>query len=183
MKKHEENWKTLNSTYLFKKPWLTVREDSVELPNGSVIPSYYILEYPDWINVIAVTTENKFVFIRQYRPGIGGIHYELCAGVCEKEDTSPLVSAKRELLEETGYGGGKWKKYMEISANPGTHTNTTHCYLATGVEKRSEQNLDETECLTVHLLDREQVLKLLEGNKIKQSLMAAPLWKYFYENK
>ncbi len=94
-----------------------------------------------------------------------------------------MTSAQRELLEETGYGNGFGEEYMVISANPSTVTNLTHCFLAKDVEKIQEQNLDETEELTVHLLSLEDVKKLLFNNKIKQSLMAAPLWKFIAENK
>ena len=116
--------------------------------------------------------------VRQYRPGIGRYCYELCAGVCEKEDSSPLESAQRELWEETGYGKGNWQEYMVISANPSTHTNLTHCFLATDVELIDHQHLDATEDLTVHLLTLEEVKTLLENNEIMQALNAAPLWKY-----
>ena len=181
MKQKDEFWKVSKSTYLHKEPWLTVRKDDVILPNGYKIPSYYVLEYPNWVNVIAITKEKEFVFIRQYRHGLKQVNYELCAGVCEATDKSPLISAKRELLEETGYGKGKWKKYLEISPNPGNHTNMTYCFLATDVEKVSDQKLDSTEYLSVHLLKKEEVYSLLKKNKIMQALMAAPLWKYMYE--
>lgn len=105
-----KSWKVLKSEYLSRQPWFTVRREEVELPNGNKIPEYYIYEYPEWINVIAITKEQKFVFVRQYRHGLGITAYELCAGVCEKEDASPLVSAQRELLEETGYGNGELER-------------------------------------------------------------------------
>ena len=92
------NWKVLKSEYLSRQPWFTVRKEEVELPNGNRIPEYYIFEYPEWINVIAITKEQKFVFVSQYRHGLGITAYELCAGVCEKEDASPLISAHREEL-------------------------------------------------------------------------------------
>lgn len=183
MNESENKWKVLSSEYLHKAPWLTVRKDHVVLPNGNHIPSYYILEYPDWVNTIAITREGRFVFIRQYRHGLQKTSYELCAGVCEKEDGSPLASAQRELWEETGYGNGTWKEYMQLSANPSTHTNITHCFLATDVEKVSEQHLEATESLTVHLLSLEEVKALLQRGEIYQALMAAPLWKYMAENK
>ncbi len=178
----EELWKVVSSEYLHKEPWLTVRKDHVILPNGNHIPAYYILEYPNWVNIIAITREGQFVFIRQYRHGLQEVSYELCAGVCEKEDSSPLISAQRELLEETGHGKGTWKEYMRISPNPSTHTNMTYCFLATDVEKVSEQHLEATENLTVHILSLEEVKELLYNNSIKQALMAAPLWKYIAEN-
>lgn len=183
MENPEEAWKVISSEYLHKEPWLTVRKDHVVLPNGNHIPSYYILEYPEWVNTIAITREGLFVFIRQYRHGIRKTAYELCAGVCEPEDGSPLVSAQRELLEETGYGNGHWQEYMQISPNPSTNTNITHCFLATDVEKVSEQHLEATESLTVHLLTLAQVKELLQKGCIYQALMAAPLWRYLYEHR
>jgi ADP-ribose pyrophosphatase len=64
----------------------------------------------------------------QYRHGIKETRYEICAGVCETGE-EPLLSAQRELYEETGYGNGNWTKLMTISANASTMTNITHCYL------------------------------------------------------
>ena len=118
MNDSDKPWEVISSEYLHRAPWLTVRKDHLVLPNGNHIPSYYILEYPDWVNTIAVTSDGQFVFIRQYRHGLQQTSYELCAGVCEKEDASPLASAQRELLEETGYGNGSWQEYMQISPQP-----------------------------------------------------------------
>lgn len=177
-KLEDRKWKVLESTYLHRKPWLTVRSERIELPNGNQISEYFVFEYPEWINVIAITKEQKFIFVRQYRHGLGETSFELCAGVCEKEDASPLVSAQRELLEETGFGNGKWTEYMTVSANPGTHTNLTHCFLATEVEQVATQHLEDTEDLTVHSLTLEEVKILLETDQIKQAIHAAPLWKY-----
>ena len=64
-------WKILKSEYLFRRPWLTVRRDCVELPDGRQNPEFYILEYPDWVNVIAITDDGQFVMERQYRHGSG----------------------------------------------------------------------------------------------------------------
>ena len=68
MEEKEKAWKTVSSKYLFRCPWLTVRCEDMLLPNGNHIPEYYILEYPDWVNTIAITKDGKFVFVRQYRP-------------------------------------------------------------------------------------------------------------------
>ena len=67
MEQHSKRWKTLKSEYLFKRPWLTARRDVVQLPNGVVNNEFYVLEYPDWVNVIAITKDGLFVFVRQYR--------------------------------------------------------------------------------------------------------------------
>ncbi|MDO4163872.1 MAG: NUDIX hydrolase [Bacteroides sp.] len=178
MEKDDRKWEVLKSEYLIRRPWLTARRDLVKLPTGVEIPEYYILEYPDWVNVIAITKEGQFVLVRQYRHGLQETRYEICAGVCE-EGEDPLVSAQRELYEETGYGQGCWTEWMTISANASTMTNLTHCYLAVDVELISTQHLEETEDLSVHLLSEKEVKCLLLNDEVKQSLMAAPLWKYF----
>lgn len=183
--KEDENlrWKILHSEYLHKSKWLTVRADEVELPDGKVLSPYYVLEYNNWINVLAITKDRQFVFVRQYRHGAAEVDFELCAGFIEDNDPSPLVAAQRELLEETGYGNGEWAEFTRLSANPSTHNNITYCYLAEGVEKISEQQLDESEFISAHLLSIEEVKELLDTGKIRQSLMAAALWKYIAVNK
>lgn len=173
-----KKWKTLGSEYIIRRPWLTARRDTVELPNGKINPEHYILEYPAWVNVIAITDSGDFVMVRQYRHGLQDVFTELVAGVAESGE-EPLEAIKRELLEEAGYAGGNWKLHMVISQNPSCTTNLTYCYLATGVAKVSDQNLDETEDIEVVLLTEKDVLQMLNNDEIKQSLMAAPLWKYF----
>lgn len=180
MEKQEiKKWKVLSSTYICREPWFTVRKEKVELPNGQIIPSYYVLDYPAWICVLAVTREGKLILERQYRHGLGEVGYELCAGVVDPTDASFLEAAKRELLEETGYGKGDWKLYMTENPNPGTHSNLTYCFLATEVEVVGERQLEATEDIAVELLDPEEVEKLLLQDRILQAMHAAPLWKYF----
>lgn len=177
-----EKWKILESRYLIRRPWLTARVDKVELPNGVVHPEYYVLEYPTWVNIIAITADGRFVMVEQYRHGLGDVFTELVAGVAEKGE-EPLQAARRELLEETGFGGGEWQLYTVLSANPGSMNNLTYTFLATGVEKISAQHLDETEDIAVRLLTADEVKAMLLSNEMKQSLMAAPLWKYFALNR
>lgn len=171
-------WKTLKSEYLIKRPWLTARRDAVQLPNGEINDEFYVLEYPDWVNIIAITPDDQFVFVRQYRYALDIDSIELCAGVIEP-DESPEDGARRELLEETGYGGGEWREFMTIGQNPSTCNNLTHCFIATGVKKLQDQHLDRTEDIDVVLLTRDQVLELLNSDTLKQALMLAPLWRYF----
>lgn len=168
----------MSSEYLIKRPWLTARRDCVQLPNGVVHDEYYILEYPTWINVIAITADGHYVMVEQYRHGLQDVFAELVAGVAE-DGERPVEAARRELLEETGYGNGEWRQFSVLSQNPSATTNLTYTFIATGVEKIAGQNLDETEDVAVRLMTEQEVLDLLMSDSIKQSLMAAPLWKYF----
>lgn len=174
----EMKWEVLSSEYLITRPWLTARRDVARLPDGRINNEYYVLEYPDWVNVIAITEEGLMVMERQYRHGLGNTCFELPCGVIEEGET-PLQAAQRELLEETGYAGGEWKEIMVLSPNPATSNNLAHSFLATGVRKVAGQSLDATEDIQVHLKTKEYVKELLDNNQILQALMAAPLLKYF----
>ena len=172
-----EKWKLLESEYLIQRPWLTARCDKVQLPNGTIHNEYYVLEYPTWINVIAITDEGKYVMVEQYRHGLQDVFTEIVAGVVES-DEPPIEAAKRELLEETGFGGGEWSLNAVLSANPGSMNNLTYSFIAKGVKKLCEQHLDETEDINVKLLSEDEVRRMLRNDEIKQALMAAPLLKH-----
>ena len=179
MKKPEHRpFKVLESEYLSNRPWFTVRRERVELPTGAIVPEWYIFEFPDWVNVIAITKEGKFVMISQYRHALGRTNYELSAGCCEEGET-PEESARRELLEETGYGGGVWHELMCLSPNPTNHTNHSYTFLAEGVVRMQEQHAEESEDIDIHLMSEEELRELLHAGEIIQALHAAPLWKYF----
>lgn len=174
----DRKWEVLSSEYVAQRPWFTVRKEHVRLANGRESKEFYIYEYPDWINVVALTKNGDFVLIRQYRHGLQRCDYELCAGVIEKGE-DPVKAAQRELLEETGFGGGDWQELCVIAPNPSTQTNLVHCFLATGVEKKQEQELDGAEDISVHLKRPEEVFEMVKNEIIIQSLMLVPLWKYF----
>lgn len=175
-------WETLSSEYLIQRPWLTARRDVLRMPNGKVVPEYYVLEYPTWVNIIAITESDEYVLVRQYRHALDIVEYELCAGTMEASDASPMEAAKRELLEETGYAGGEWTELTVLSANPTSMNNLNHTFIAKGVKKVSSQHLDETEEITVHLFSLEELVDLLRRDEMKQALMVAPLWRYLAEN-
>ena len=174
-------WKVLTSEYLARKPWFTVRHESLELPDGRRIPDYYVFEYPDWINVTAVTRDGRFVLIDQPARGRGKPCIKFPPGPPGRGDPPRRTAGGGKRREERGAGGGQGRRRPPLGATPATQNNLTYCYLATGVEPLGEQRLDPTEDLRVHLLTREEVLKLLRTDRIRQALMAAPLWRYFGE--
>ena len=164
-KLENRKWRVLKSTPLLNLgPWLNVRQEEVELPNGTQIPAWFVMDFPNWINVIAITKEGDFVMIDQYRHALG---------------ETPLHAAMRELSEETGYEGGNWQAFMELSPNPTNHTNKSYTFLATGVEKVREPHQEPSEDIHVHVLTCDEVYELLTSGEIIQALHAAPLWKYF----
>lgn len=179
-KLENRKWKVLSSEKLLSKgTWMNLRQERVQLPSGAIVPEWFILEFPDWVNVIAITSDGQFVMEDQYRHGLGQTHYELVAGVVDPGET-PLEAAKRELSEESGYGGGEWSLFMTLSANPTNHTNLSYTFLARGVEKLGEQHTEATEDIHVDIFSPQEVRELLDSGQIIQALHTAPLWKYFF---
>lgn len=167
-------WKTLSSDYIIRRPWLTARRDKVQLPDGRVAPEFYVLEYPDWINVVALTTDGNMILERQWRHGLDEVSTEIPAGVVEAGET-PLEAARRELQEETGYTGGEWEPIITVAPNPGLMTNRCHCFLARGVAKTSGQHLDANEDLQVFFRRPAEVDRMLHAGAFSQAMMVAPL--------
>lgn len=170
-------WEVINSRYLHKEPWLTVRHDQLRLDDGHVIPKYYVLEYPDWVNVLGITDEGKFLLVSQYRHGTGNTALELCAGVMEEAETA-LDAAQRELLEETGYGGGQWEAWTTTAPNPATSNNMVYSFLATGLRFLSEPAPEASEKITVHLLDYDEMYQAISNGSMIQATHLVALWKY-----
>jgi 8-oxo-dGTP pyrophosphatase MutT (NUDIX family) len=147
------------------------------LPSGREIADYWISEYPPWVNVVAITADDDVVLLRQYRPGIGDVHYEIPAGVVEDGEAIE-DAARRELREETGYGGGRWRILSQLSANPALQNNITTTFLAEDVTSLGQSTPELTEDLRVHLVKPARILDLFDKGEMIQALHAAPLLRY-----
>ena len=162
-------WKIVSSEKLFSAPWLNVRKDICELPDGRKHSDYYILEYPDWSTAFALTEDNKVVMVRQYRHGLGVISTELPGGVVDKGET-PEQAIKRELKEETGHEFDSIEYLGKVSPNPATSTNYMHMFLAKGGRKVADQKLDATEDVEILIHSIDEFKQMMKENKIIQSL-------------
>jgi 8-oxo-dGTP pyrophosphatase MutT (NUDIX family) len=172
-------WSLIDRQYLHRKPpWLVLRQDHLRLPSGREIREYWISEYPPWTNVVAVTPDDQVVMIRQYRPGLGAVHFEIPAGVIDAADSDHEAACRRELLEETGYGGGRWSPLVTLSANPALTTNLTYTFLAEGVTLQRPPSPEETEDIRVHLVPVAEVAGLIDGGEVSQALHASALLRY-----
>jgi ADP-ribose pyrophosphatase len=168
-------WKKLSSKYLVREKWATLRVDTCDLQNGVIKDDYYVLEYPNWVNAVALTSENKVIMVRQYRHGGDIISLEVPGGVIDG-DEDPESAIKRELLEETGYSFDNAELIATTYPNPATANNVTYTYLLTGGIKTQGQHLDEHEILNVEEYNIEEVKQLLKDNKIAQALHSTALF-------
>lgn len=168
-------WQKLASRYLVRERWATLRVDTCKLQNGAIKDDYYVLEYPNWVNAVALTKDNKMILVRQYRFAGDIISLEMPGGVID--DGEELETAiVRELQEETGYSFDSCELIATLYPNPATSTNKTFTYLLKGGVKTHEQHLDEHEILNVEEYTIEEVKQLLKENKIDQALHVAGLY-------
>lgn len=115
--------------------------------NGKTIKAV-VLESADWVNVAALTPENKLLLVRQFRFGAGRYSLETPAGLIEPGE-APLHAAQRELQEETGYVSEDWYYLGEVQANPAFLNNVCHMWLARDVVQMHATHLDDGEEITV----------------------------------
>ena len=160
----DRKWRVLSSEYLFRRPWLTARKDVVKLPDGRVNPEYYVLEYPDWVNVIALTADGQMILERQYRHGLGKTCYELPCGVIEEGET-PLEAAKRELLEETGAVGFNYVPLGAFYVSPGFTDEIDYLYMCR-VDHFETQQLDDDEFVNVERIPLDKAVDMALNNMI-----------------
>ena len=141
-------WTVTRSRHVLRDRWISVRADDCVMASGATVAPFYVLEYPDWVHVVALDRQNHLIMVRQYRHGFGAETLELPGGMMDAADAGPLEAGMRELREETGYVG-YGKIVASLSPNPATHSNRLHVVLATEVECQQEPSLDESEDVKV----------------------------------
>ncbi len=144
---------------------MRLRVDEVELPNGTIVPNYYVRESDGFVTVLALTPDEQVVLVRQYRYGSDSIHLELPAGMlAEGED--PRDCAVRELAEETGYGVERCELVAQYFPEPVRSRARAYVFAAWGARKAGEPNPDPTEHLEVELATLPQLRAMLAGGTI-----------------
>ena len=163
-------WKLLSSEYLVDAPWLKVAKEKCELPNGKIIDDFYTLWQPDWVLILARTTDKKWVMTEQYRHGTGKIALEFPAGIIEKGE-SPEKAAIRELKEECGYGmvcanvSANIHYLGTFPVNPDRHRGRFHIVFIDNVFQNSKTHFDETEEIeSSEMSDNELQKKIMDGD-------------------
>lgn len=147
-----------------------VRRDLSADPRDGRVHDFYVIEAPDWINVIPLTEDGEVVFIEQYRQGTEAISLEVPGGMVEPGE-EPRDTAARELLEETGYSAPEVVFLGKTRPNPAIQNNWIHTFVARRVEYRHEPLNEGTEQTRVRLVPLAQVPALIAEGAIDHSLV------------
>ena len=144
-----EPWTVERTRTTYRDRWLTVRSDDCRTRAGVEVAPYHVIELPTWLNIVALTPEGRVVLVTEYRHGTAEILTGLPSGTMEPIDADSTGAARRELLEETGFGGGEFMELGRYPANPANQNNDVVPFLALGVERIAEQSLDASEEIAV----------------------------------
>ncbi len=156
----------------------SLRIDTARAPETGKEHDFYIIDSPDWINIIPLTEDNRVVMVRQYRHGTREITLEIPGGMVEPGDTAE-ESARRELLEETGYEAGDVSQLGVIDPNPAILSNRCTTFLARDLTRVNAGNFDETEDIEVVYVPIGQIPSLIQNGTITNSLIVVAFWWYF----
>lgn len=168
-------WKTLSSKYIYDDRWFRARADSCQFPDGRIIEPYYIVELPDWCNVILVTKDERVILVRQYRYPIDQATYELPGGVIEKNE-DPKLAAKREMEEETGYTSDDIEFLMKLSPNPAVNNNTAYFFLVRNAVPTVSTNPDLFEDIDIVSFSKEEIIAFVQGNQMSHGVQVGPMY-------
>jgi ADP-ribose diphosphatase len=176
MMQKENSWQVLSSRKVLDTPFLKIRSERVELPDGTILPDYYIIENPGWVGIVPITEDGHFIINKQYKHGIGLEVLEFPAGGLDEGEDDPLRAAHRELMEETGYSvePDQIELLTHMVANPTSAVTRIWWYLARNVRKTGSQKIDPTEVIENILVTPQQLLELLHsGRFLVQGQIAA----------
>ncbi len=139
-----------------------------------------VIDAPDWVNVVPITTRGEVVLVRQFRFGTWSNHLEIPGGMVDPGE-DPRAAAMRELVEETGFRPKETIALGWSHPNPALQANKLHSYLCTGCEDVGAMRQDSSEDLRVELVPRSELKALVRAGQITHSLVLTALllevWK------
>jgi ADP-ribose pyrophosphatase len=163
-------WRVQSSETVADCRIFKVRKDVTVNPRTGVSHEMFVLDQPDWVNVIPLTPDEQVVMIEQWRHGTRSVHLETPGGLMDAGE-SPEECGRRELLEETGYEAGKLVRLGTVHPNPSIQSNLQHYVLAADCRKVSEPRLDHAEDITVRLVALADVPRMIESGQITHGIV------------
>jgi len=171
-------WILLHSQVVQSRPVFTLKNELYRSPRTGREHEFYIIESPDWVNVIPLTADGKVILVNQHRFGTREFSLEIPGGMLDEGDT-PELAARRELLEETGYGGEEPILLGMVHPNPAIHTNRCYTYLIKNAVLKNPPKQDSTEDIEVLSVPLSEIPGLIRDGKITHALVIAAFYWYF----
>ena len=155
-----------------------VRVDLMKNPRNGRELETFVMESGEWVNVVALTPGKKVVVVRQFRFGIEDITTEIPGGLVDPGENSG-DAARRELKEETGYTGEKWKYLGAVEPNPAFLNNLCHHWLVEDAVKTHDPDLDDGEDIITDVLSADEIRDEIQAGRLRHSLVLGALSRVF----
>lgn len=173
-----EPWKKVRSTPIGDFRVFKLRSDVSLSPRTGKEHDFYVLDSVDWVNVIAITPDQKLVMVEQFRHGSNTVELEIPGGMMDAGETDPVMTAVRELREETGYEGENARLLGKIWSNPAILSNRTFTVLIENCRLKHDVTWDCGEDLATRLVPLAEIPKLVADERIGHSLVAVALYHF-----
>jgi len=165
-------WRKVSSHRLLACGVFDLDRASFVPPEGGAPRDFWVIEAPDWVNVVPLTEDGEVLMVRQYRFGIGGMTLEIPGGMCDGPE-SPAAAGARELREETGHEAASWAHLGWVHPNPPIQSNRCHTFLARGLTLAGPQLPDPDERLELVRVRLDAVPGLIADGTITHALVLA----------
>lgn len=161
-------WKTVSKQVVFERsPWICLEEHQIELPDGGMLENWIWVDTPDFVIVVAVDEQQRFLVFEQTKYASPGVTLAPVGGYINKSE-EPLAAAKRELLEETGFSSDEWLNLGTFMTDANRGNGKGHYFLARNARKSNQTALsDDLEEQQLHFFTAAQLRQALGANRVK----------------
>lgn len=160
--------RTLSSRVVYENPWIEVREDAIERPDGT--PGIYSVVSKGNYAVVVPYENDGFWLVEQYRYPVQRRSWEFPMGTYpDRHVGDPLELARRELLEETGLRAERWELLGEMYCVPGFSSQSGHVYLATGLTRGEFDREPEEQDMRLGFFPRAELEKMMRDGTVRDA--------------
>ena len=172
-----DGWTVFQDRIILKTPIVTIKAGPVRCRRSGKQKDFYLFDFPDWVNVVALTPDKDMVIIRQFRYGSNRMEIEIPGGMVNDQEP-PVDAGCRELLEETGYAGSNARIIGKVCPNPAIQRNYCYTVLVENAVQEAEPDMDDMEDIECFLLPDREVFKLIATGAIDHGLVLNALMFY-----
>jgi len=172
-------WPKISSKPLGDYRIFKVRSDEKISPRTGQKHDFFVIDCVDWVNVIAITSDERLVMVEQFRHGSNTVELEIPGGIMDASDASPVATGVRELREETGYEGQGARLLGNVFANPAIMSNTCHTVIIENCALKHGVEWDSGEDMVTKLVPIADIAGLVASGKIRHPLVVVAL--YYFE--
>ena len=183
-----QRWKKLGAREITRTRIFSVESVDFHHPKRGKPQDFFVINAPDWVNVVALTMDGRLVLVRQFRYGSNDFSVEIPGGIID-EGEDPIAAGVRELREETGYVGSSARLLGSVHPNPAMQNNRCHLVLVENAQRAAELEWDADEEFDIMATPVDEVYQLAYRGGITHAmvldalLLFAPIWAKLKEAK